>query len=48
LLIHGARSVSRWVERKTDALSRWTTALLARRHPHVAVVALAKKLAHTA
>ncbi len=33
LLIHGARAVMRWVERKPDALSRWVTALLARRHP---------------
>ena len=48
LLIHGARSVSRWVERKTDGLSRWVTALLARRHPNVAVVALANKLARIA
>ncbi len=44
-LIHGARSVSRWVERKTDGLSRWVKALRARRHPNVAVVALANKLA---
>lgn len=26
LLIHGARSVARWVERKSDALSRWVKA----------------------
>ena len=48
LLIHGARSVSHWFERKTDGLSRWVTALLARRHPNVAVVALANKLARIA
>lgn len=48
LLIHGARSVIRWVERKTDALSRWAKTLLTRRHPNVAVVALANKLARIA
>jgi transposase len=48
LLIHGARAVMRWVERKTDALSRWAHALLSRRHTHVAVVALANKLARIA
>jgi transposase len=48
LLIHGARAVMRWVERKTDALSRWAQALLARRHTNIAVVALANKLARIA
>ena len=48
LLIHGARAVMRWVERKTDALSRWATALRARRHTNIAVVALANKLARIA
>lgn len=48
LLIHGARAVMRWVERKTDALSRWATALRVRRHTNIAVVALANKLARIA
>ncbi len=48
LLIHGARAVMRWVERKADALSRWATALRARRHNNIAVVALANKLARIA
>jgi len=48
LLIHGARAVLRWVERKDDATSRWATALKARRHPNVAVVALANKIARIA
>ncbi len=48
LLIHGARSVIRWVERKTDALSRWAQTLLTQRHPNVAVVALANQLARIA
>lgn len=48
LLIHGARAVMRWVERKSDALSRWATALRARRHTNIAVVALANKLARIA
>ena len=48
LLIHGARAVMRWVERKSDALSRWATALRARRHNNIAVVALANKLARIA
>jgi transposase len=48
LLIHGARAVMRWVERKADATSRWATALKARRHPNVAVVALANKITRVA
>lgn len=48
LLIHGARAVLRWVERKDDATSRWATALKARRHPNVAAVALANKIARIA
>jgi len=48
LLIHGARSVLRFAERKDDPLSRWATALKARRHPNVAAVALANKLARIA
>lgn len=30
LLVHGARAVLRWVERKDDQASRWATALKAR------------------
>ena len=48
LLIHGARAVLRWVERKDDATRRWATALKARCHPNVAVVALANKIARIA
>jgi transposase len=48
LLIHGARSVLHWVERKTDALSRWAKTLLARRHTNIAAVALANKIARIA
>ncbi len=48
LLIHGARAVMRWVERKEDPTSRWATALKARHHIHVAVVALANKIARIA
>jgi transposase len=48
LLIHGARAVLRWVERKEDPTSRWATALKARRHTNVAVVALANKIARVA
>jgi transposase len=48
LLIHGARAVLRGVERKSDATSRWATALKARRHTNVAVVALANKIARIA
>jgi transposase len=48
LLIHGARSVLRVAEGKDDPLSRWATSLKARRHPNVAAVALANKLARIA
>jgi transposase len=48
LLIHGARAVLRCVERKEDPTSRWATALKARRHTNVAVVAMANKIARTA
>ena len=41
LLIHGARAVLRFVERKQDPTSRWATALKRRRHSDVAVVAMA-------
>jgi transposase len=48
LLIHGARSVLRVAEHKDDPLCRWATALKTRRHPNVAAVALANKLARIA
>lgn len=48
LLIHGARAVMRWVERKEDPASRWATALKSRRHTNVAVVAMANKIARVA
>lgn len=47
-LIHGARVVLRWVERKDDPTSRWATGLKARRHANVAAVALANKIARIA
>jgi transposase len=45
LLIHGARAVLRQIARRTDATSRWVTALHARRGFNKAVVALAAKQA---
>jgi transposase len=48
LLIHGARAVLRWVDRKDDATSRWAAALKTRRHTNLAVVALANKIARVA
>jgi transposase len=48
LLIHGARAVLRCVERKEDRTSRWATALKARRHTNIAVVAMANKIARIA
>ncbi len=47
LLIHGARSVLRFVGKKEDARSRWAQNVLARRHHNVAVVAMANKMART-
>ncbi len=43
LLIHGARAVLRQLARRTDAISRWVTALQARRGFNKALVALAAK-----
>ena len=48
LLIHGARAVLRWVERKEDPVSRWAAMLKTRRHTNVAVVAMANKIARIA
>lgn len=48
LLIHGARAVLRWVERKEDPVSRWATTLKTRRHTNIAIVAMANKIARVA
>jgi transposase len=43
LLVHGARSLLRFVDRKSDRKSAWAKALKERRHVNVAAVALAAK-----
>ena len=48
LLVHGARAVLQAAKNKDDRLSRWVTTLAQRRHPNVAVVALANKTARIA
>lgn len=48
LLIHGARSVIRYVDGKDDSTSRWAKALKQRRHHNIAIVAMANKMARTA
>ena len=48
LLIHGARAVVSNVRRKPEQAPTWLTRLLARRHPNIAVVALANKNARIA
>ena len=45
LLVHGARSVLRHAEQRTDRLSRWALAVKAKRGTHKATVALANKMA---
>ena len=47
LLIHGARSVLRHVDKKTDRRSIWVKSLMERRHKNSATVALANKMART-
>jgi len=47
-LIHGARSVVRWCEGKSDPLSLWLQKLLKTKHKNRVVVALANKLARVA
>jgi transposase len=47
LLIHGARSVVRAAEHKTDTHSRWINALVQRRNKNIAAVAVANKNART-
>lgn len=48
LLVHGARSYLRVVDKKTDAKSEWARRLKERRHVNVAAVALAAKHARVA
>jgi transposase len=48
LLIHGARTLLRYADKKTDRLSRWACSLKARKGFNVAAVALANKLARIA
>lgn len=48
LLIHGARSIVRAVDRKADRTSQWAAALKQRRHTNIAVVAMANKMARVA
>lgn len=47
LLIHGARSVLKYVKNKHDSLSTWCSALIERRGYNKACVALANKTART-
>ena len=44
LLIHGARTVVRWIDRREDRLGHWVRQLLMRRGKNKTVVALANKL----
>lgn len=48
MLIHGARAVMRWADRRDDALGHWLCQLRARRGPQKAIVALANKMARIA
>lgn len=48
LMVHGARSVLRHLDRRQDRLGVWLRAMKTRRHANVVVVALANKLARTA
>ncbi len=48
LMIHGARSVLRFVDRKEDPRSRWAKELMQRRNKNVAAVAMANKMVRTA
>ena len=45
MLVHGARAVIRWIDRRDDELSAWLKPLIARRGKNRATVALANKLA---
>ena len=48
LIIHGARAILRWVDRKTDPINRWASALKVRRHKNIATVAMANKMVRVA
>jgi transposase len=48
LLIHGARTVMRWLDKHDDAFSQWSKQLIARRGKHKAIVAMANKIARHA
>ena len=48
LLVHGARSVIRWADRRQDRQSQWIRRLTDRRHINVATVALANRMARIA
>jgi transposase len=45
LLIHGARTLMRWLNKHDDAFSQWAKQLIARRGKHKAIVAMANKTA---
>ncbi len=47
LLIHGARSVLRTIDKKTDKQSVWVQSIVVRRHKNIAAVALANKMVRT-
>lgn len=48
LLVHAARSIVRWVDRRDDSLSAWLKPLIERRGTNCATVAFANKLARIA
>lgn len=48
LLIHGARSVIKWVDKKEDKTSQWAKAVKARRNFNIASVAMANKMLRVA
>jgi len=48
LMIHGARSVVRFADKKDDRLSRWVTGVSTRRGQNIATVALANKMVRIA
>ncbi len=48
LIIHGARSIIRGVDRKSDRTSQWAAALMMRRHKNIAIVAMANKMVRVA
>jgi transposase len=47
LLIHGARSVLRFVKNKNDSRSQWAKRVIERRNKNIAAVALANKMTRT-